>query len=234
MLLAELEIRHTRANLPTRRVALGTRWLPVEPAPGFGGILLAGVIASRIGELDEEELLDLFHLVDDLQAGKRIAQPRLRHRFQSDTHGLDRSRHKLHGDGELVTFDLDDHGAPVPQVLGAAYAAARVPILAKPATFDLVRKAVQWRGPVGSTFITYLSSEAGSRAWRRFPTDPRWALAVLGFRADASPSRRTIQRHFRDRLRDAHPDAGAESDGAGLRILELTEARRILLDLELA
>ena len=39
MLLAELEIRHTRANLPTRRVALGLRWLPVDPAPGFGGVL---------------------------------------------------------------------------------------------------------------------------------------------------------------------------------------------------
>jgi hypothetical protein len=29
-------------------------------------------------------------------------------------------------------------------------------------------------------------------------------------------------------LRDAHPDHGAEADGAAQRIAELTEARRIL------
>ena len=36
MLLAELEIRHSRAVVPTRRVALGLHWLPVDPPPGPG------------------------------------------------------------------------------------------------------------------------------------------------------------------------------------------------------
>src|SRR5262245_1058964 len=124
MLLAELEIRHTRARLPTRRVALGLRWLPTAPTPGFGGVLLAGIVASRIAELDIEEIEARLGLMNALERGARIAQPRLRHRFQRDVVGLDRSRHKLHADGELVWFDLDDHGAPVPQVLGAVYAAA--------------------------------------------------------------------------------------------------------------
>ena len=33
MLLAEIEIRHSRAVAPTRRVALGPYWLPTEPSP---------------------------------------------------------------------------------------------------------------------------------------------------------------------------------------------------------
>ena len=36
VVLAEIEIFHSRPVAPTRRVALGHRELPVEPAPGFG------------------------------------------------------------------------------------------------------------------------------------------------------------------------------------------------------
>src|SRR5438093_915484 len=85
-ILDELEIRHSRAIVPTRRVALGRRWLPTEPAPGFGGILLAALVATHVAALDDEALGDLHALVDDLEGGRRIAQPRLRHRFQTDTH----------------------------------------------------------------------------------------------------------------------------------------------------
>ena len=231
MVLAELEIRHTRANLPTRRVALGDVWLPTDPAPGFGGVLLGGIVAARVDALDEDELKDLFRLLDDLEAGKRISQPRLRHRFQTDVVGLDRSRHKLEGDGELLWFELDDHGDPIPQLLGAVYAAAKVPLKARPAVFRILHRAARWRGPIGSTFIAYLSSDEAARAWRSFPTDERWALQVLGFGPDAVPSRTSVQRRFRDLVRNAHPDHGADTDGAGQRILELTEARRILLSL---
>jgi hypothetical protein len=232
VLLAELEIRHTRANLPTRRVALGTRWLPVDPVPGFGGVLLGGVAASRVDELDGDELKDLLRLADDLEAGTRISQPRLRHRFQTDVVGLDRSRHKLVGDGELLWFELDDHGAPVPQLLGAVYAAGQVPAPARTPVFRVIRRALRWRGPLGPTFIAYLSSDEAARAWRTFPLDERWALQVLGFAPEGGLSRDGIQRRFRDLVRQVHPDTGAEADGAGQRILELTEARRILLQLQ--
>ena len=106
MLLAELEIRHSRAIAPTRRVALGSHWLPTEPAPGYGGILLGGIVAAHLADVDLELREEYLTLVDDLEAGRRISQPRLRHRFQTDVVGLDRSRHKLTGhpgDPDLVT-----------------------------------------------------------------------------------------------------------------------------------
>ena len=100
MLLAELEIRHTRPVAPTRRVALGTLWLPTDPAPGFGG-LLRGRHRRRAGvnRLDDEMRDGLDVLINDLERGARIPQPRLRHRFQTDVVGLDRSHHRLIGVG---------------------------------------------------------------------------------------------------------------------------------------
>ena len=47
MLLAELEVWHSRPTTPTRRVALGHLVLPTDPAPGFGGLLLGAVIVYR-------------------------------------------------------------------------------------------------------------------------------------------------------------------------------------------
>ncbi len=46
MLLAELEIWHTRPLTPTRRVSLGHMVLPTDPAPGFGGLLTNFYIAK--------------------------------------------------------------------------------------------------------------------------------------------------------------------------------------------
>jgi DnaJ-class molecular chaperone len=62
------------------------------------------------------------------------------------------------------------------------------------------------------------------------PTDARWALRVLGFGPESdAPGGDEVRRRFRSLLREVHPDHGAASEGAGQRILELTEARRILL-----
>src|SRR5437870_11602778 len=112
MLLAELEIRHSRPVAPTRRVALGRRLLPVDPAPGWGGVLLSGLVAIHAADLEPDDTDLLFDLLDDLEAGRRIAQPRLRHRLQVDTVGLDRSRHTLLGEGDRVYFDFDGHARP--------------------------------------------------------------------------------------------------------------------------
>ena len=59
MLLAELEVFHSRAVQPTRRVALGHLVLPVDPAPGLGGILLGAVVAEHSRRLDGDDLLDI-------------------------------------------------------------------------------------------------------------------------------------------------------------------------------
>jgi curved DNA-binding protein CbpA len=61
--------------------------------------------------------------------------------------------------------------------------------------------------------------------------DPvKWALDRLGFaRESNAPSSRDVQRNYRERLREVHPDHGAEVAGAAQRIAELSEARRILI-----
>jgi DnaJ-class molecular chaperone len=53
---------------------------------------------------------------------------------------------------------------------------------------------------------------------------------VLGFDPETDPQGDEVRRRFRSLVRDVHPDHGADHEGAGLRVLELTEARRILLD----
>ncbi len=231
MLLAELEIRHSRAIAPTRRIALGSQWLPTEPAPGYGGILLGGIVAAHIDEVGPEMRDELVELIGDLEQNRRVAQPRLRHRFQVDVVGLDRSRHKLVGVGDAMHFEMDGHGLAAPQLLGAVYAAGRIHSATRAAVFHAIRKALRWNGPVGAPLIAHLSDPASAppRSWRLFPTDERWALQVLGFDPETSPARSEVMRRFRNLIRESHPDHGARTEGAGQRILELTEARRILM-----
>ena len=99
MILAELEVFHSRPIAPTRRVALGRVQLPVSPAPGFGGILLAGVVAGHMAELDPELFDDLHRLTLQLQEGHRIPQPRLRHRFQTGSGRADPEHPPARGRG---------------------------------------------------------------------------------------------------------------------------------------
>src|SRR5262245_18350712 len=123
MLLAELEVFHSRPIAPTRRVALGRQYLPLHPAPGFGGILLGGIVAAHLDRLDPDLVPDLHRLVDQLENGRRIAQPRLRYRFQTDRIGLTRSGLRLVGDGERMHFDFDEKATAAQYLLGAVYAA---------------------------------------------------------------------------------------------------------------
>lgn len=233
MLLAELEVRHSRPIAPTRRVALGNLFLPTDPAPGMGGILLAGIVATFHQGLDEEGEEDLALLLEDLEKGRRIPQPRLRHRFQSDVIGLDQSSHKLVGEGERLAFELEDKDHPYPQVLGAAYAAARLTQRARPQVFRLLRRATRWQGPGGARLMSYLTGdEAAFRAWRRPNQGEGWALELLGFGTGEEPNRLDVLARYRDLVRAAHPDAGGDPVGAGMRIAELSEARRILLAVE--
>ena len=230
MVLAELEIRHSRAIAPTRRVALGSLYLPVEDPPGHGGLLLAGIVASRMADLDLEEKADLDVLVDDLERGRHVAQPRMRFRFQADTAGLDRSRHKLVGDRDAMRLELDDHGHPLPQVLGAVYAASRLSYRARGEVFRLLWRATRWEGRDRDAVLAWLGGdEAAFRAPGGLHRDLGWALRLLGFDDRVDPDRTEVLRRFRQLVRDAHPDHGAEMLGAGLRISELSEAKRILL-----
>jgi hypothetical protein len=187
-------------------------------------------VAHFSAALDDEVREGLGRLLNDLERGRRIVQPRLRHRFQTDVVGLARSRHMLKGVGEGMALELDRHGAGLPQVLGAVYAAGRLGYRARPTVFRLLQRATRWEGEDDEELVRYLSGdEAAFRVRRGVRHDPGWALAVLGFAPGAAPGRDDVRRRFRELVRSAHPDHGAASSGAGTRIHELTEAKRILL-----
>ena len=231
MLLAELEVRHSRPYAPTRRVALGSLWLPTDPPPGFGGLLLAGIVAAGVSALEDDETLDrVDQLLGDLEQRRRIVQPRILHRFQCDTHGLDLSTHRLVGEGESLSLEIDGHGAVMPQILGALYAAGHLSYAVRSDVFRLLRRATRWSGGVDDRLIEFLTGdEAGSFRRQGPANDERWALRLLGFAPNSEPGRGEIQQRFRTMVRDAHPDHGGEAAGAGQRIQDLAEARRILL-----
>jgi hypothetical protein len=231
VLLAELEIHHSRPIAPTRRVALGRRDLPFDPAPGYGSVLLGGIVARFVVDLDPDLLGDLEVLMRQLEAGRRITQPRLRHRFQVDRVGLLRSRHLLVRQDGVVRFDLEvDRGSPAQYVLGAVYAAGEAPPGVRAIVMDTLRRATLWRGEIDAVLAAHLV--AGGRVGRIASGDPvGWALDVLGFGHNpAPPARSEVLARYRLLLRDAHPDLGGAATGAADRIADLTAARRILLE----
>lgn len=235
-MLAELEVFHSRPIAPTRRVAIGRTILPVDDAPGFGGLLLGAVVAKYSQLIDPELLEELEILSYQVEQGQRIPQPRLRHRLQKDRIGLTRSVHRLERlpNNKLHLSFEPQHNAPPQYVLAAVYAAGTLDPAARPAVMKVVRRAIGWQGDadrddvllghLSSTFERYALSSSSQ-------ADPvKWALEVLGFGADDDvPDPDTLRKTFRSALRDAHPDVGGEKDDAAHRIAELTEARRILL-----
>ena len=235
MLLAAVETYLSRPIAPTRRVALGDLELPVEPAPGFGGILLGGIVARFAPDLDPDLHDELLNLTVEVERGRRIPQPRLRHRLQVDHIGLQRCTHRLLGTGEALSFHFDhERGTAAQHVLCAVYAAGRVPWEVRGTVMDTVRKGLSWRGGDDASLIAHLSGRSGVVALDAIGDPVRWAMHTLALhrlelRGGELPSRRDVQRAFRDQLRSAHPDHGAARDGAAQRIAELSEARRILL-----
>lgn len=228
MLLAELEIFHTRRAQPTRRLSLGNLVLPVDPSPGFGGLLLGAVVARHAPDVDADLHPDLRRLVREIEDGRRVVQPRLRHRFQVDQHGLARSVHRLTGEGDDLDFEFGTHGTDLAMVLGAIYAVERLAPEHRRRVAPLLVKGLGWRGPIGPALIAHLAG-ASSSALASL-ADPRgWALELLGFDVVGDlPSRREVTRRYRQRMRDVHPDHGGEAIDASKAILDLNEARRIL------
>ncbi|MFZ9629223.1 MAG: hypothetical protein ACO3C1_07705 [Ilumatobacteraceae bacterium] len=230
MLLAELQIWHTKPAMATRRLALGHLVLPTDPAPGLGGVLLAAVVAAYLPDVDPDQWSDISRLIDQVVRGERVVQPRLMHRYQVDRHGLAASVHQLNGDASNVEFDLHSMGRPLAQVLGAVYALERLDVGARAQVGAVLHRAMRWRGPIGPSFVADITGIA--RADLVGIADPRaWALDVLGFpMGTAKVSKRDVMSRFRDRLREAHPDHGGESRDAAVTIDRLGEARRILLE----
>src|SRR5918994_1236097 len=234
MLLAELEVWHTRPLAPTRRVSLGNLVLPVDPAPGFGGLLLGAVVAGHLRDVPDEMVPDVHRLVNQVERGEQIVQPRLRHRFQVDRHGLALSTHRLVGDGDALNVDFHTTGTGVAQVLGAVYAVERLEETSRRIVVPLLHKAMRWRGRVGPELIAHLAGSASSTLSTL--ADPRaWALDILGFPVGrATPSKREVTAQFRVKMRSVHPDHGGDQATASTAVFELAEARRILTDAAVA
>lgn len=230
MVLAELETFLSRPVAPTRRVALGSVELPVDPAPGFGGILLGGIAAHFAPRMDPDHHDELTHLMDEIEQGSRIAQPRVRHRLQQDRVGLQRCSHRLVGEGEQVSFEFDDEvGTPAQHLLCTIYAVGTVPPAVRSTVMSTVRKGYEWRGRSIEALLGHLAGSTSALTLSAVADPVAWAMQMLQLTATSGPSRREVQRAFRDQLRAAHPDHGAEDAGAANRIADLSEARRILL-----
>lgn len=234
MIVAELQVCHSRAIAPTRRIALGRRNLPVSPSPGAGGLLLAGIVANTAGRVEPDLREGLYLLIEQLADGQRVVQPRVRHRFQGDRVGLLSSVHKLVGIEGRLEFDFaEETSLPVQQALGAVYAAASLPEDCQPAVFEAIMSALLWYGEVNQRFISQvMGGRAASLAELTSWNDPvAWAFDMLGLdpAAEDASSKRTVQRRFRTLVREAHPDHGGLTDDAAKRIEDLTEARRIIL-----
>jgi hypothetical protein len=228
MLLAELEVWHTRPLAPTRRIALGNLVLPVDPAPGFGGLLLGAVVAGHVADVPVEMVPDVHRLIDQIDRDQRVVQPRLRHRFQVDRHGLALSTHRMLGDGEQISFDFHTTGTGTAQVLGAVYAMERLALASRHVIVPVLHKAMRWRGAVGPALIAHLAG-TNSTALATL-ADPRaWAMDVLGFPPGSpTPSKKQLTSQFRLKMRSVHPDHGGDQAVASTAVFELAEARRIL------
>lgn len=235
--LAELRYFHSRPFAPTRRLATGESRLPVDPAPGPGGILLGAVMARHRGELDEDSHENLLRLSLQLQEGQRIVQPRLRHRFQTDRHGLTRSRAVLVRTSDGLRLDIENEGTGFQLMVAAMYTAGSLPAMARRPVMDAVRKGMRWNGAGGDRgLFAHLAGIGSSGSWDPsiYAEPVQWALETLQLPVERNgaihrPERSVVQRQFRLALRAAHPDHGGDSDDAAGRIEDITEARRILL-----
>lgn len=213
-------------------MALGHRKLPVDDRHAPGTMLLAGVVARFVPEIDSDLLADLESLIDELERGERIAQPRLRYRFQRDRVGLTRTSHRLIEDsgGGLRFAFQSDRATPAQNVLAAVYAAAQAGAPAEAGLYSALRRAMGWPGGADADLLDFV---AGSQAALTAAGRTRsWALDVLGLPDpddEPLPHRADVQRRFRELLLIAHPDQGGEVSGAADRIADLTAARSILL-----
>mgnify|MGYP003325873926 FL=1 len=247
MLHAELLIRHTRRHMPTRRVAIGTAYLPMT-GDAHGGLLLGAVVQSRLAMLDDEQREQLPRLLHEARNGLAVPSIALWYRMQLDTHGLDRSRHRVVEEQGHTVVELDVHGASTPQVIGAIMAASSLAPTSRRLALQAIQRAVdgKFRYPAGvlvrrledglpletpwTPGVTWQQGGPdGEVRWEGIASERRWALEVLGCGPDIALERDEINRRFRRLLRAAHPDHGGRQDAAADRIAELGEARDLLL-----
>jgi hypothetical protein len=244
--LAELNVRHTRRHMPTRRVALGGTYLPTSGA-AYGAVLLGAVMSEFTDAIDDEERELVPRLLHDAADGLLVPRIALRYRLQTDTHGLDRSRHRIiaetGGAAARLVLELDAHGRADPQVIGTIMAAAALPPSARGQALRAIDLALRRPGlpdgievrrlsqgiPGLAPFAPGAAAATNGDPWSGIPAERRWAMEVLGLRADREVDRSDVVARFRRLVRLSHPDHGATDEGAAERLAELAEARELLL-----
>ena len=180
MLLAELNIRHTRRHQPTRRVAISDTYLPTSGSV-FGAVLLGAVVAEHLPLLDEEQRELLPRLLHEARNGLSVPRIAMRYRLQTDLHGLDRSRHRIVRESVRTILELDRHGRPDPQVVGAVMAAAALPPTARSVALRAIDAAMRRPGvlPEGLEVRRLLEGVPGMRPYApgEGPESEEWARA---------------------------------------------------------
>jgi hypothetical protein len=235
MILASLEVWHSRPIAPTRRVALGDSVLPTDPAPGLGGLLLGAVLARFADDLDSDLRSEMATLMAEVEGGRKIGQPRMRHRLQADRVGLSRSRHRLVDGEDGLRFELETvKGIPAQSALAAVYACGDVRLEDRVVVMDVLRRGLEWNGPIGPGLIDHLvgpqvAMRLRSGAFATASNPLIWALGILELDSEDEIAPKQVQKSYRRLIRNAHPDHGAGKDGAADRIAELARAREILL-----
>ena len=146
VVLAELNIRHTRLHMPTRRVAIDPSYLPT--VVGSAGPDLIGAVSTEfISRIAKEKYKEIEGLLTAISTESlEIPSIHLQHRLQSDTHGLDRSRHRLLDDGVGIIVEIDVHARPETQVLGMLIAIAQIPAINRDPFMACFRTAMKRRG----------------------------------------------------------------------------------------
>ncbi len=258
VVLAELNIRHTRLRMPTRRVAIDPSYLPTSIGSA-GPDLITAVSTEFIRRIDKTKYKEIENLITSISdESLEIPSIHLQHRLQLDTHGLDRSRHRVIDDGAGIIVEIDVHALPETQVLGILIAISQISRPDRDPYLKALRKAMKRRGAQTRGLRIRLLEQgvAGERPGRASPAEAvagsgagdrfglsdhdqerwvgvdaelRWAMEVLGMSPDSKIDRKEIQRRYRRLLRTAHPDHGGDLEGAADRIARLGDARSLLL-----
>lgn len=236
MVLAEIEVFVSPPHAPTRRIAMGRQPLATDGNSGFAAVLIGAIVSRYWDRIDEETEESLDRLLDDVEAGRRLDQPRVRHRLQTDRVGLKRTVHRLVGVGDQLAAEVADRpGTPAQHLLAAAYTVAAMPLELRGGLASAFRFGSTWRGALDSAFVSRLTQRKLYGAPHHVG-NVAWALGVLGLGDTVEVTdgvidldRASIMSAFRTHLLDAHPDHGADDAAAADRIAELAEARRILM-----
>ncbi|MDG2908886.1 MAG: J domain-containing protein [Acidimicrobiales bacterium] len=210
---AVVEFFHSRSVVPTRRLSLGKTALDGRS----GRLLIAKVVARFVGELDVESEVDLDELLQLAENYRRVPQPQVRYRLQTDQVGLARTTDRLViTNGRLCLEVSDNHTPPIAHLLAALYASQSQPDLLQ--TF---RQCFEER-------TLWQHGQFREAARDLLPTSAVEALELMEF-DENDVSAQKVRERYRLLLRAAHPDSGGDPGRAADRIRSLNEARALLL-----